>query len=202
VSETTRNTFNAVAYVKAQIDQHAGVLERIRDSLTTPFGDLIQACGASLRGGGKLLFFGNGGSAADAQHIATELSVRYIGDREPLAALALTTDTSMLTAAGNDYGFEQIFARQIEALGNPGDVAVGISTSGKSPNVLLALKRAAASGLVTAVLTGSSGGDLARQVDHCIIVPSNTTARIQEMHTLIGHMLCGAIEIELGLVDR
>jgi D-sedoheptulose 7-phosphate isomerase len=153
----------------------------------------------SIRGGGKLMFFGNGGSAADAQHLATELTVRYKADRAAIAAIALTTDTSALTAAGNDLGFEQIFARQIEALGRAGDVAIAISTSGKSPNVVAALRQAKAMKLVTAVFGGKGGGDLARHADHFLVVPSDTTARIQEMHITLGQMLCGAVEIELGL---
>ena len=141
-----------------------------------------------------------GGSAADAQHLATELTVRYKSNRAAIAAIALTTDSSALTAAGNDLGFERIFARQIEALGRPGDVAIGISTSGTSPNVLAALKQAKAIGLVTAGFGGKQGGELGKYADHLLVVPSETTARIQEMHILLGQMLCGALEIELGLV--
>ena len=159
----------------------------------------MAACVTSIRGGGKLMLFGNGGSAADAQHLATELTIRYKTDRAAIAAIALTTDTSALTAAGNDLGFEQIFARQVEALGKPGDVAIGISTSGKSPNVLAALKRAKAMGLVTAALSGKGGGDLKGSADHLLVVPSDTTARIQEMHIPLGQRLCGALEIEIGL---
>ena len=147
------------------------------------------------------MFFGNGGSAADAQHLATELTIRYKHDRVAIAAIALTTDTSALTAAGNDLGFEQIFARQIEALGKPGDVAIAISTSGKSPNVIAALKQARSMRLVTAAFGGKDGGDMAAPVDHLLVVPSATTARIQEMHILLGQMLCGALEIELGLAN-
>ena len=156
-------------------------------------------CVASLRSGGKILLAGNGGSAADAQHLATELTIRYKKNRAAIAAIALTTDSSALTAAGNDLGFDQIFARQIEALGKPGDVAIGISTSGTSPNVIAALKQAKAGGLITAALGGKNGGDLAQCADHLLVVPSDTTARIQEMHILLGQMLCGALEIELGL---
>jgi D-sedoheptulose 7-phosphate isomerase len=145
------------------------------------------------------MFFGNGGSAADAQHLATELTIRYKKNRAAIAAIALTTDSSALTAAGNDLGFEQIFARQIEALGKPGDVAIGISTSGTSPNVIAALKQAKTLGLVTGALGGKGGGDLAQVADHLLVVPSDTTARIQEMHIMLGQMLCGALEIELGL---
>ena len=153
-----------------------------------------------LGAGGKLMLFGNGGSAADAQHLATELTVRYKTDRAAIAAVALTTDTSALTAAGNDLGFDMIFARQIEALGRPGDVVIAISTSGKSRNVIAALRQAKAMKLVTAALGGKGGGDLAGLADHLLVVPSDTTARIQEMHITLGQMLCGALEIELGLV--
>jgi D-sedoheptulose 7-phosphate isomerase len=188
------------AFFAAEFAEHAEVTARTRAALATEFGKLVQACVKALRDGGKLMFFGNGGSAADAQHLATELTVRYKANRRAIAALALTTDTSALTAAGNDLGFEQVFARQIAALGKPGDVALGISTSGRSPNVIAALRRAREMRIVTAGLSGQSGGELAAVCDHLLRVPSETTARIQEMHILLGQMLCGAIEIELGLV--
>lgn len=189
------------SFFRSEFAEHHEVTRRTEAALESAFADLISACVKSVRGGGKLLFFGNGGSAADAQHLATELTVRYKRDRAAIAALALTTDTSALTAAGNDLGFEQVFARQIEALGRKGDVAIAISTSGKSPNVLAALRRARTQGLVTAALSGKDGGDLAGLTDHLLVVPSETTARIQEMHILLGQMLCGALEAELGLVS-
>jgi D-sedoheptulose 7-phosphate isomerase len=145
------------------------------------------------------MLFGNGGSAADAQHLATELTIRYKADRSAIAAIALTTDTSVLTAAANDLGFEQVFARQIAALGKGGDVAIGISTSGMSANVIAALRQARNMRIVTAALSGKGGGDLTGVCDHLLVVPSDTTARIQEVHILLGQMLCGALEIELGL---
>lgn len=187
------------AVFRAEFAEHHDVARRTEAALGAAFGALVGACLASLRNGGKLMLFGNGGSAADAQHIATELSVRYKQDRAAIAALALTTDTSTLTAAANDLGFGRVFARQIEAIGRRGDVAIAISTSGKSPNVSAALKQAKAMGIVTAALTGKGGGDLPALAEHALIVPSDTTARIQEMHILLGHMLCGAIETELGL---
>lgn len=187
------------AFFKAEFDEHHAVARRTEAALADSFAALVVACVASLRGGGKLLFFGNGGSAADAQHLATELTIRYKGDRPAIAAIALTTDTSALTAAANDLGFEHVFARQIEALGRRGDVAVGISTSGKSANVAAGLRQAKAQGLVTAALSGKGGGDLHGLADHLLVVPSATTARIQEMHIALGQMLCGAVEIELGL---
>ena len=186
------------AFFKAEFAEHHDVARKT-EALAAEFAGLVAACVQSIRGGGKILLFGNGGSAADAQHLATELTVRYRQDRAAIAALALTTDTSALTAAGNDLGFERIFARQIEALGRAGDVAIAISTSGKSANVLAALKQAKAQKLVTAALSGKGGGNFKGLADHLLVVPSDTIARIQEMHILLGQMLCGALEIELGL---
>jgi D-sedoheptulose 7-phosphate isomerase len=187
------------AFFKSEFAEHKDVTQRTEAALSAAFAGLVTACVKSIRGGGKLLFFGNGGSAADAQHLATELTIRYKTDRAAIAALALTTDTSALTAAGNDFGFDKIFARQIEALGRPGDVVIAISTSGKSPNIVAALRQAKAMTLVTAALTGKGGGDLPGLADHLLMVPSDVTARIQEMHIMLGQMLCGAMEIELGL---
>ena len=150
--------------------------------------------------GGKLLIFGNGGSASDAQHIVAELVVRYKSNRAAVAAIALTTDTSILTACGNDLGFDALFERQIEALGRPGDVAIGISTSGKSPNVLRGLRQARSQGLKTVGLTGGTGGEMVGICDAAMTVPTAVTARIQEMHIILGHMLCLALEVRLGLV--
>jgi len=194
--------FDLPAFFHSEFDEHLDVARRSRESLEATFLGLVHACTTSLQNGGTLLLFGNGGSAADAQHLATELCVRYSRDRAPIRAIALTTDTSLLTAAGNDLGFEQIFARQIEALGREGDVALAISTSGRSPNVILALQQARKQGLITAALTGRDGGGLPPLADHCLVVPSDVTARIQEMHILLGQMMCGALEIRLGLVDE
>ena len=190
------------AFFKAEFAEHHDVARRTEAALSKAFGSLVAACAVSIRAGGKLLFFGNGGSAGDAQHLATELTIRYKQDRAAIAAIALTTDTSVLTAAGNDLGFKWIFARQIEALGKAGDVAIAISTSGNSPNVIAALKQAKAMRIVTAALGGRDGGDMAGLAEHLLIVPSDTTARIQEMHITLGQMLCGALEIELGLIGR
>ena len=187
-------------FFKAEFAEHHDVARRSEQTLSGSFAALVRACATSIRGGGKLMFFGNGGSAADAQHLATELTVRYKRDRAAIAAIALTTDSSALTAAGNDLGFERIFARQIEGLGKPGDVAIAISTSGKSPNVIAALKQARSMGLVTAAFGAKGGGDMAKLADHLLAVPSATTARIQEMHILLGQMLCSALEVQLGLV--
>jgi len=188
------------AFFRAEFAEHHAVARGTEAALADAFTGLVGACVRSIRAGGKLMLFGNGGSAGDAQHLATELTVRYKTDRAAIAAIALTTDTSTLTAAGNDFGFERIFARQIEALGRPGDVAIAISTSGRSPNVIAALEQARAMRLVTAGLSGKGGGAMTPLCDHLLVVPSDVTARIQEMHIALGQMLCGALEIELGLV--
>lgn len=184
----------------SEFDEHLAVATATRASLREPFERVLDACVASIRNGGKILFFGNGGSAADAQHLATELTIRYRKDRVPIAAIALTTDSSALTAAGNDLGFERIFARQVEALGRKGDVAIGITTSGKSPNVLAAFAACKALGITSVALTGGSGGAAVGMADLSLVVPSQTTARIQEMHITLGQMLCAGLEIRLGLV--
>jgi len=191
---------DSAAFLASEFDEHETVARATRAAIAEPFARLLAACTGAARAGDKIMFFGNGGSAADAQHLAAELTARYKTDRPAIAAIALTTDTSALTAIGNDLGFEHLFSRQIEALGRPGDVAIGISTSGKSANVIRALKQARDGGLVAAALSGGSGGDLPGLADPLILVPSTTTARIQEMHIAIGQMLCGALEIELGLV--
>jgi D-sedoheptulose 7-phosphate isomerase len=147
-----------------------------------------------LRSGGKVLTFGNGGSAADAQHFAGELVGRFLRDRPALAAIALTTDPSVVTAIGNDMGYEAVFRRQVEAHGKPGDVAVGISTSGRSPNVVEALRVAKARGLLTIGMTGGGGGRLEGNVHYLIDVPSHDTPRIQEVHTMVVHVLCQIVE--------
>ena len=187
-------------FFHAEFAEHDAVAKATLAQCEAPFAALVGAAAAAIRGGGKLLFFGNGGSAADAQHLATELAVRYVKDRAPIAAVALTTDSSALTAIGNDLGFDQLFARQLRALGRRGDLAIGISTSGKSRNVVLALEAARELGIGAAALSGNDGGALNGLADPLLIVPSRTTARIQEMHILLGQMLCGALERELGLV--
>jgi D-sedoheptulose 7-phosphate isomerase len=151
----------------------------------------------TLRSGHKALFFGNGGSAADAQHLAAELVGRFGPERSPLAAISLSTDTSILTAIGNDYGYDKVFARQIEALGQPGDAAVGISTSGNSPSVLLALDVARSKGLFTVGFTGETGGKMLDRAEVLFRVPSRQTPRIQETHILLGHIICELVDREL-----
>lgn len=150
----------------------------------------------AIQQGGKVLFFGNGGSAADAQHLAAEFTGRFLIERRPLAGLALTVNTSSLTAIGNDYSFDLVFARQIEALGKPGDVAIGISTSGNSQNVLRAVETARKLQMVTVGLTGR-GGKLASAAEYCIRIPSDSTPRIQEAHILTGHILCEIVDRQL-----
>lgn len=188
---------NAAAYLDAAFAEHAAVAVRTRESMATEFPRLVTACARALRSGHKLLLFGNGGAAAAAQHIATELVVRYdrgSGHRRPMAAMALTTDTSALTAIGNDFGFDDLFARQIEALCGAGDVAIGMSTSGTSENVIRGLIAARVAGAVTVGFAGDGGGRLAELVDHRIFVPSTSTARVQEMHMVLGHALCALLE--------
>ena len=153
--------------------------------------DIVIDC---LKKNGKVILFGNGGSASDSQHIAAELVGRFKKDRTGLAAIALTTNTSILTALANDYGYEIVFAKQIEALGQKNDVAIGISTSGKAKNVVLGIKQAKKMGLKTIALTGTDGGELAKLTDVSLVVPSSVTARIQEAHITIGHIVCELVE--------
>jgi D-sedoheptulose 7-phosphate isomerase len=191
----------AAALFRLEFDRHLRVAEATAASLEADFTRLVTRAAAALVSGGKLIFLGNGGSAADAQHLAAELSVRYQKDRKPLPAIALSADGVLLTAAGNDLGFEQIFARQIEALGRAGDLAIGLSTSGRSPNLVAGLRAARAGGLAVAALCGRDGGMLRALADPLLLVPAEETARIQEMHITLGHMLCAALERELGLAD-
>ena len=187
-------------FLRAEFDAHIAVARATPDRVAKPMAELIGLCVTAISSGGKILFFGNGGSAADAQHLAAELVVRYAKDRAPVAALALSTDTSILTAAGNDYGYDQVFARQVRALGKPGDVAVGISTSGNSANVTAGLQAAKAMAMTPAAFSGGDGGDLAGLADPLVLVPSPDTDRIQEMHITLGQILCAALERKLGLV--
>jgi D-sedoheptulose 7-phosphate isomerase len=191
----------AEALLQQELAEHRMVFEATALMLGRPLIETLDILDHSVRNGGKLLLFGNGGSAADAQHIAAELIVRYKADRAAIAAIALTTDTSTLTACGNDLGFDAVFERQIEGLGRKGDVAVAISTSGNSPNVIKGLDRARSMGLKTVGLTGGTGGKMRSVCDALIVVPSTVTARIQEIHGMIGHVLCKALEQRLGLVS-
>jgi len=166
-------------------------------SLAEQFEQVLSMCEHAMRNGNKLMFVGNGGSAADAQHLAAELVVRFKLDRPGLPALALTVDSSALTAIGNDFGFDQLFSRQVQAMGQAGDILFALSTSGKSENILKAVPAAHAAGVKVVALTGKAGGPLADIADICLRMPSHDTPRIQEGHTLIGHMLCEALELRL-----
>ena len=180
VAETRREHHRVV---DAFLDRHGSDLEL-----------LASWCSAALEGRGKLLLFGNGGSACDAQHLAAEFVNRFDRERPALAAVALTADGAVLTSIANDSCFERVFARQVEALGRPGDVALGLSTSGRSPNVVRGLQAARRAGLRTAALLGAGGGDAAREAELALIVPGEDTARIQEVHLLAGHLLCRRVE--------
>ena len=180
--------------IEREFDEHLEVLQKSREILPAQIAQIGEILSECLKNGGKILICGNGGSAADAQHFAAELSGRYKKERRALAGIALTTDTSALTAIGNDYGFEFVFSRQVAALGAAGDVLVGISTSGNSANVLNAFKEAKKMGLKCVGLSGKGGGAMSALCDANLIVPSDDTARIQEMHILSIHSLCQIIE--------
>jgi D-sedoheptulose 7-phosphate isomerase len=180
--------------IRRMAAESAALKQRFFEENASLLLDVGGRIAESLRAGGKVLTFGNGGSAADAQHFAGELVGRLRRDRPGLAAIALTTDPSVLTALANDFGFEAVFRRQVEALGRPGDVAFGISTSGRSPNVLEALRAARAKGLVTVGLTGGGGGALHGVVDYLVDVPHADTQRIQEVHLMVVHVVCQVVE--------
>lgn len=190
---------NSTNYFQKAFAAHRALIDPTEQFCRAPLEELIRLAVEALRQDRKILLFGNGGSAADAQHLAAEFTIRFIRDRRALPAIALTTDTSALTACGNDLGYDKVFARQVEALGRPGDVAIGLSTSGNSPSIVLALEAAKAQGLTAAAFTGEGGGKLAPIADPLIAVPCRETARIQEMHILLGHIFCGAVEQALGV---
>jgi len=179
---------------RAHFERLADVALKCRDQLSGQVTELVGLVLGTFAAGHKLMFCGNGGSAADAQHLATEYVVRFRSVRRPLPALALTTDTSLLTAAANDFGFEQVFARQVSAHGVPGDLLFLHSTSGDSPNLLAAARAARAAGVVTVALLARGGGALRELVDHAVIVPSDTGAHAQELHLAIGHIICDLVE--------
>lgn len=183
-------------YIAEQITEANRVMSAMRtdDALFAAVEGAAAACIKCLRAGGKILLAGNGGSAADAQHIAGEFVSRFAFDRPGLAAVALTTDTSILTAIGNDYGFDKLFSRQVQALGNAEDVFICYSTSGNSPNILRALEEARKQRLVSVGLTGSRGGPMRELCDHLMAVPCSDTPKIQEGHLVLGHILCGLVE--------
>lgn len=181
--------------IRKPIEASISVMQAVLadDRLLLQIDQLARACLRSLQGGGKVIFAGNGGSFADAQHLSAEFTSRFLIDRAPLPSLALGTNNSTLSAIGNDYGYEQVFARELQAIAKPGDVFIAITTSGNSPNVLAAAAIAKELGIATAGWTGVSGGRLKRFCE-CICVPSADTARIQECHILIGHIVCGLVE--------
>lgn len=184
------------AYIATQITEAQRVMTAMLadDTLLSSVELAAKTCIACLENGGKILLAGNGGSAADAQHIAGELVSRFAFDRDGLPAIALTTDSSILTSIGNDYGFDKLFSRQVQALGNKGDVFIGYSTSGKSANILRAFEAARTRGLLTIGLTGNQSGAMQALCDHLLAVPSNDTPKIQEGHLVLGHILCALVE--------
>lgn len=184
------------SYIVGQISEAQRVMGAMLEDekLMTTLAAASEACIACMRNEGKLLLAGNGGSAADAQHIAGEFVSRFAFDRPGLSAIALTTDTSILTAIGNDYGYEKLFSRQVQAHGNKGDIFIGYSTSGKSPNVLRAFEEARSRGLLCIGLTGNRGGPMQELCDFVLEVPSSDTPKIQEGHLVLGHILCGLVE--------
>jgi D-sedoheptulose 7-phosphate isomerase len=181
--------------IRHQLKESCRVKESFSETLLDAMETFAQHSADALADGGKLVFFGNGGSAADAQHLAAELVVRLHANRPGLAALALTTNTSVLTAAANDFGFERVFERQVESLVSPGDILVALSTSGDSPNVIRAAEAGARRGAFRIGLTGQTGGELAQHVELLLNVPSQDPQRIQEAHITIGHIVCGLIEL-------
>lgn len=185
--------------IKSILQESSDVKQKVinDEHLVKMIDEVISVCTDALKKGNKLLLAGNGGSASDAQHIAAELVGRYEKDRQGLPAIALTTNTSELTAISNDYGYENVFRRQVQALANSGDVFFGLSTSGNSPNVVNAIEQCKSLGVVTVAMTGESGGKMQSVSDYCINVPSSNTARIQEAHITIGHIICQVIETSL-----
>ncbi len=183
----------AQTVVAQSLAEHLEVA-RALEALRSDIARAGEMAAEALLAGGKLLFCGNGGSAADAQHLAAEFTGRFLKERRPLPALALHTNSSGLTAIGNDYGFDQVFARQVEAFGRPGDLLIGLSTSGNSANVLRAAQVARQASLTTLALTGAAGGALAEASDLCLKAPSTSTPRIQEIHILMGHIVCQIVE--------
>ncbi len=188
-----------IEYIKREVAASAETKQKILNDerFIAKIAEVAQACLDVYRSNKKTMLAGNGGSAADAQHIAAELVGRYGFDRPSIPSLALTTDTSNLTAIGNDYGYDKVFSRQVEGMGQEGDLFIGISTSGNSQNIITAFESAKAKGITTVALTGRDGGKMAQMADYALIVPSNATPRIQESHILIGHILCDIIEKEL-----
>jgi D-sedoheptulose 7-phosphate isomerase len=178
-------------------DESAQLKAKFGRENTDTIIDVVQLIAQAFRDGKKVLLFGNGGSATDASHIAAEFVNRFLMERPPLPAIALNTDTAVLTSISNDYDYSQIFSKQLTALGNEGDVAIGISTSGNSPNVIKAIDVAKKNGMRTVVLTGGTGGKMANIADYTFIVPTKVTARVQETHITLGHVICQMVDEEL-----
>ncbi len=180
--------------IRGALEANIEVARRVAAEMPEAIASLVDVTLETLRGGGKILFCGNGGSAADAQHLAAEYVVRFARDRRPLAAIALTTDSSILTAGGNDFGFDTVFERQVQALARPGDLLVLHSTSGASENLIRAARAASALGVRTCALLAKGGGPLRSEVDLPLVVPTDSTARAQELHLTIGHIVCDLVE--------
>jgi len=195
--DTWLNDINMEDYIIKIFKESNRVKDNFLNENLGKLANVIEVITSALKAGNKILLFGNGGSAADAQHLAAEFVNRFIIERPPLPAIALTTNTSVITSIGNDYDFSEIFSKQVRAIGQPGDIAWGISTSGNSANVLKGLEMAKKMGLVTVAFTGKDGGDIAKIVDFSINVSSNSTARIQETHITAGHAICELVDIKL-----
>ena len=189
----------SIEKIRESLDGLAALASRVAAEQADAIAAIADRYETTLRGGGTLFFAGNGGSAADAQHVATEYVVRYQTTRPAMRAIALTTDTSLLTACANDMGFDEVFARQVEALAKPGDLLVLHSTSGESPNVVRAAQAAKAKGVAVVALLGKGGGRLRELVDEGLVIPSDETPRVQELHLAIEHIICDIVEGELGL---
>lgn len=195
-----KNPFDIEKYWNNMAKEHMRVAQETFGSQYAVFEEWVKTAEEAIKRGNKLIFFGNGGSAADSQHIVAEMSIKLRRERSPIAALSLSLDASAITACANDYGFDQIFSRQIRTLGYGGDIAVGLSTSGNSANVLNGLKKAKRMDMITVGMTGETGGKINPHCDFLLKVPSTDPARIQEMHITLGHMFVGALEERLGLV--
>lgn len=185
-----------MSMITAYINKTQNAIEQLH-TIEDQIGVVAETCVIALKSGNKIILCGNGGSAADSQHIAAELMGRFLKDRPPLPAIALTVDTSALTAIGNDYGYDEIFARQLRGISNVGDVLIGISTSGNSANVIKAFEAAKDLGVITVALTGGTGGRMAEIADEVILVPSDKTNHIQECHITIGHLICKIVEEDM-----
>jgi D-sedoheptulose 7-phosphate isomerase len=193
-----------MSYFEQEVQKTLALMGRMAGdaSLRNAVERVADTCASAIMAGGKVMFCGNGGSAADSQHLAAELVGKLVFNRPGMAGLALTVDTSALTAIGNDFGYEFVFSRQVEALGRPGDVLVGITTSGKSKNVLLALEAARARGIATVAMTGRAHGPVAEAADHWLAVPHDETQKIQEGHIVLGHIFCALVEQQIHGVNR